>query len=124
MKPKDMAPRPAIIEVVGLVGRYACAILVALAVSAIITLAGVKAMDKGLVEFLSGAYNHPVHPIGSYCLAYTAAFAGVLLGSRCVPASSHSLAGAALLILGLAYYLTFWYGTWRHQMPSKHGNYP
>jgi hypothetical protein len=119
-----MRANTVIMEVVGLLWRYACAILVTLLVWAFIILIGVMVIDKGVIEFLSGAHNHPMHLTACFGIAYTAAFAGVLFGGLCLPGRSRVLACVALLILGLGYYMTFWYVYWRHEMPSKHGNGP
>jgi hypothetical protein len=111
-------------EVVGLLWRYACAILVTLLVWAFVILLGVKVINKGVIEFLSGAQNHPMYSTACFAIAYTSAFAGVLLGGLCLPGRSRVMACMALLVLGLAYYMTFWFVYWRHDMPSKHGNGP
>ena len=117
-----MRANTVIIEVVGFLWRYACAILVTLLVWAAVILLGVTIINKGVIEFLSGAHNHPMHPTACFCIAFTAAFWGVQLGGLCLPARSRVFACVALLIMGLAYYMTFWYVSWRHEMSSKHGN--
>jgi hypothetical protein len=119
-----MRSKKVITQVFGLFCRYACAILVAYLVSALIILIGAKAINKGVIEFLSGALNHPMHPIACFGIAYAAAFVGVLSGGLCLPGRSRGLASVTLVVMGLAYYMTYWYVYWRHEAPGRHGNGP
>lgn len=116
-----MRAKTVIMEVVGLLWRYACAILVTLLVWALVVLLGVTVIDKGFIEFLSGANNHPMHPAFFFGIGYTSAFLGILLGGLCLPARSRMPACIILLVMGLTYYMTLWYFGWSQVMHSKHG---
>lgn len=119
-----MRANAVIMEMVGLLWRYVSAILVTFVVSALVILLGATIIDKGVIGFLSGAHNHPMYPTATFAIAFTAAFWGIQLGGLCLPARSRVLACVALVVMGLAYYMTYWYVYWRHEAPSKHGNDP
>jgi hypothetical protein len=76
---------------------------VAFVVSAFIMFAGSVAFSVGTVPFLSG--SDPERQSACFAIAYTAALAGVLSGSLCLAGRDRRLASAALLVLGLGYYL-------------------
>lgn len=113
-----------IVGLLELLWRYCCSICTALLVFASIIFLGAFAMDKDFLRFLSGAVDHPIYPILSFSLVYTATYAAVSLGTFCVPHRSRIMASGLIMMLGIITYLSFWYLEWRHEFWSKHGNEP
>lgn len=120
-----MTTRDILSEIIRSFARYTFAILVTLLLSVAVSFVAVTVLDYDLILLVSGANSIGVTvqcAIPSITIVFIATFAGLFLGSLCLPRHGRRLGCIVLTILGVMTFQIFWYTDWQYEVISKHGN--